>query len=41
MLPEIDCEKTKQAVKDALEKYRLYLLTVLEEKRPNIIASIL
>lgn len=39
MLPEIDREKTKQAVEAALEKYRFYLLTIPEEKLPKITAT--
>lgn len=36
MLPEIDREKTKEAVEAALEKYRFYLLTVPDEKLPKV-----
>ena len=39
MLPEIDREKTKQAVEAALAKYRFYLLTIPEEKLPKITSS--
>lgn len=38
-LPEIDREKTKEAVESALEKYRFYLLTVPEEKLPKVTAT--
>jgi ArpU family phage transcriptional regulator len=38
-LPEIDREKTKEAVEAALEKYRFYLLTVPEEKLPKVTAT--
>ncbi|MFS0822156.1 ArpU family phage packaging/lysis transcriptional regulator [Bacillus sp. 1P02SD] len=38
-LPEIDREKTKEAVEAALEKYRFYLLTVPEERLPKVTAS--
>jgi len=38
-LPEIDREKTKEAVEAALEKYRFYLLTVPEEKLPKVTSS--
>lgn len=39
MLPEIDREKTKEAVEAALEKYRILLLSFPEEKVPKITAS--
>lgn len=39
MLPEIDREKTKEAVEAALEKYRFFLLMIPEEKLPKITAS--
>lgn len=39
ILPEIDREKTKEAVESALEKYRIYLLTVPDEKIPKITAT--
>jgi ArpU family phage transcriptional regulator len=39
MLPEIDREKTKEAVEAALEKYRMFLLSFPEEKVPKITAS--
>lgn len=39
MLPEIDREKTKEAVEAALEKYRFYLLTVPDEKLPMVTAT--
>ncbi|KAB2337750.1 ArpU family transcriptional regulator [Cytobacillus depressus] len=39
ILPEIDREKTKQAVEAALEKYRFYLLTVPEEQLPKVTVS--
>jgi hypothetical protein len=35
-IPEIDREKTKEAVEAALEKYRFYLLTVPEERLRHI-----
>jgi ArpU family phage transcriptional regulator len=35
-LPEIDRETTREAVERALEKYRIYLLTVPEERLPKI-----
>lgn len=38
-LPEIDREKTKEAVEAALEKYRFYLLTVPDEKLPKVTAT--
>lgn len=38
-LPEIDREKTKEAVEVALEKYRFYLLTVPDEKLPKVTAT--
>lgn len=39
ILPKIDEKKTKDAVEAALEKYRIYLLSVTEEKVPKITAS--
>ncbi|TYS14288.1 ArpU family transcriptional regulator [Rossellomorea vietnamensis] len=39
MLPEIDRDKTKEAVESALEKYRFYLLTVPEDKLPKVTAT--
>jgi ArpU family phage transcriptional regulator len=39
MLPQIDREKTKEAVEAALEKYRMFLLSVPEEKVPKVTAS--
>ncbi|WP_026572486.1 ArpU family phage packaging/lysis transcriptional regulator [Bacillus sp. UNC438CL73TsuS30] len=39
ILPKIDEKKTKEAVEAALEKYRMYLLSVTEEKVPKITAS--
>ncbi|MGE7766649.1 ArpU family phage packaging/lysis transcriptional regulator [Peribacillus sp. NPDC096540] len=39
MLPEIDREKTRDAVGSALEKYRFYLLTIPEERLPKVTAS--
>ena len=38
-LPEIDREKTKQRVEAEIEKYRICLLMVPEEKLPKITAS--
>ncbi|PJW19278.1 ArpU family transcriptional regulator [Geobacillus thermodenitrificans] len=38
-LPEIDREKTKEAVEAALEKYRFYLLTIPEERLPKVTAT--
>jgi ArpU family phage transcriptional regulator len=38
-LPEIDREKTKEAVEAALEKYRFYLLSVPDEKLPKVTAT--
>jgi ArpU family phage transcriptional regulator len=38
-LPEIDRKETQQRVEDALEMYRMYLLTVPEEKLPKVTAS--
>jgi ArpU family phage transcriptional regulator len=38
-LPEIDREKTKEAVEAALEKYRFYLLTFPEERLPKVTAT--
>ena len=39
MLPEIDREKTKEKVEQVLEKYRMFLLSVPEEKLPKITAN--
>ncbi|MBT2722297.1 ArpU family phage packaging/lysis transcriptional regulator [Bacillus sp. ISL-46] len=39
ILPEIDREKTKDEVEKALEKYRMYLLSIPEEKVPKITAN--
>jgi ArpU family phage transcriptional regulator len=39
LLPEIDREKTKSAVEEKLEKYRLCLLSLPEEKTPKVTAS--
>jgi ArpU family phage transcriptional regulator len=39
LLPEIDREKTKSAVEEKLETYRLYLLSVSEEISPRVTAS--
>ncbi|WP_445505805.1 ArpU family phage packaging/lysis transcriptional regulator [Niallia sp. 03091] len=36
VLPEIDREQTKKAVEAAFEKYRFYLLTIPEERLPQI-----
>jgi ArpU family phage transcriptional regulator len=36
VLPEIDREATREAVERALEKYRIYLLTVPEDRLPKI-----
>lgn len=38
-LPEIDRDKTKEAVEAALEKYRFYLLSVPDEKLPKVTAT--
>ncbi|GIN86957.1 ArpU family transcriptional regulator [Heyndrickxia sporothermodurans] len=38
-LPEIDREKTKEAVESALAKYQLYVLTIPEEKLPKVTSS--
>jgi ArpU family phage transcriptional regulator len=38
-LPEIDRKETQQKVEDALEMYRMYLLTVPEERLPKVTAS--
>lgn len=38
-LPEIDRDKTKEAVESALAKYRFYLLTIPDEKLPKITSS--
>lgn len=35
-LPEINRKATQQAVEDALEMYRMYLLTVPEERLPKV-----
>jgi ArpU family phage transcriptional regulator len=39
MLPEIDRDKTREAVENALEEYRMCLLSVPEEKVPKITAT--
>ncbi|MBN8253594.1 ArpU family transcriptional regulator [Priestia flexa] len=39
MLPEIDREKTKEAVEAVFEKYRFYLLTVSDEQLPKLTSS--
>lgn len=39
ILPQIDRDKTKEAVEAALEKYRMFLLSIPEEKVPKITAS--
>lgn len=39
ILPEINREKTKEAVEAALEKYRMYLLSIPEEKVPKVTAT--
>jgi ArpU family phage transcriptional regulator len=39
LLPEIDREKTKSAVEEKLETYRLYLLSVPEERSPKVTSS--
>lgn len=36
LLPEINREETKKAVEQALERYRIYLLTQPEELQPTI-----
>lgn len=38
-LPEIDRKETQQNVEDAIETYRMYLLTVPEERLPKVTAS--
>ncbi len=38
-LPEIDREQTKSLVEKALEKYRIYLLSVPEDKMPKMTAT--
>jgi ArpU family phage transcriptional regulator len=38
-LPEIDRERTKEAVEAAFEKYRFYLLSVSDEKLPKVTAT--
>lgn len=38
-LPEIDREATQQNVEEAIETYRIYLLTVPEEKLPKVTAT--
>ncbi|MEK4024463.1 ArpU family phage packaging/lysis transcriptional regulator [Sporosarcina sp. FSL W7-1283] len=38
-LPEIDRDRTKEAVEQALEKYRLYSLQVSLDRLPSITAS--
>lgn len=39
ILPEIDRERTKEAVEAALEKYRFYLLREPEENLPKVTAT--
>jgi ArpU family phage transcriptional regulator len=39
ILPEIDREKTKDEVEKVLDKYRMYLLSIPEEKVPKITAN--
>jgi ArpU family phage transcriptional regulator len=39
ILPEIDREKTKDEVEKVLERYRMYLLSIPEEKVPKITAN--
>jgi ArpU family phage transcriptional regulator len=39
ILPEIDREKTKDEVEKVLEKYRMFLLSIPEEKVPKITAN--
>lgn len=39
MLPEIDREKTKEAVEAVFEKYRFYLLTVSDERLPKLTST--
>lgn len=39
ILPEIDREKTREAIEAALEKYRMFLLSIPDEKVPKITAS--
>ena len=39
MLPELDREKTKEAVEAVLEKYKMFLLSFPDEKVPKITAS--
>ncbi|MBA2874677.1 ArpU family phage transcriptional regulator [Anoxybacillus caldiproteolyticus] len=36
ILPEIDCEVTKKAVEAALEKYRIFLLTLRLDQLPRV-----
>lgn len=38
-LPEIDRKETQKNVENALELYRMYLLTIPEEKLPKVTAS--
>ncbi|WP_191556598.1 ArpU family phage packaging/lysis transcriptional regulator [Metabacillus idriensis] len=38
-LPEINRKETQQKVEDALEMYRMFLLTVPEDKLPKVTAS--
>lgn len=38
-LPEINREETKKVVETALEKYRMYLLTIPETRIPKITAT--
>lgn len=39
LLPEIDRERTKEAVEKALEKYRIFSISVPEEHLPKVTAS--
>ncbi|CRK80326.1 phage transcriptional regulator, ArpU family [Neobacillus massiliamazoniensis] len=39
MLPELDREKTKEAVEKALENYKLFLLSIPDEKIPKVTAN--
>jgi ArpU family phage transcriptional regulator len=39
LLPEIDRKKTKSAVEEKLEKYRLYLLSVPDERAPKVTST--
>ncbi|WLR53566.1 ArpU family phage packaging/lysis transcriptional regulator [Mesobacillus subterraneus] len=38
-LPEIDRKQTQQNVENAIETYRMYLMTVPEERLPKVTAS--